>query len=107
MNGAAAGQEPAAGSPGDEVLDELSPDDLARLLGDGNELAAKVYENFVRYQALAARDRENMARLTQRLDEDCIMCVPYLDEDVHDIESLAQVNSYLFGTAGERDEMLA
>jgi anion-transporting ArsA/GET3 family ATPase len=99
---AVAGQEPARGSP----QDELSVDDLQRFLGDGDELAAKVYENFERYQALAARDRENMASLTQRLDEDCVMCVPYLDEDVHDVEGLAQVNSYLFGTAAERDELL-
>ena len=37
-----------------------------------DDLAAKVDENFERYQALAARDRENMARLTERLDEDCV-----------------------------------
>jgi anion-transporting ArsA/GET3 family ATPase len=92
---AVAGQEPATGLP--KV--GLSVDELQQALGDGDELAAKVYDNFVRYQALAARDRENMARLTQRLDEDCVVCVPYLDEDVHDVESLAQVNSYLFGAA--------
>ena len=55
-----------------------------------------MYENFERYRALAARDRENMARLTERLDEDCVLCVPYFDEDVHDLDGLAQVNRYLF-----------
>jgi anion-transporting ArsA/GET3 family ATPase len=86
--------------------DEVSVDDLQQLLGDGDELAAKVAENFQRYQALAVRDRENMARLTQRLDEDLVVCVPYFDEDVHDVEGLAQVNAYLFGSAAERQEIL-
>ena len=86
--------------------DRLSLDDLRQVLGDGDQLAAKVYENFERYQALAARDRENMARLTERLDEDCVLCVPYFDEDVHDVTGLAQVNEYLFGSAAEREEIL-
>ena len=70
------------------------------------DLAARVYENFEHYRALAARDRENMARLTERLDEDCVLCVPYFDEDVHDIDGLAQVNRYLFSSSAERREML-
>ena len=86
-------------------LDEL-PADLRRLLED-DDLAARVHENFERYQALAMRDRENMARLTARLEGDCIVCVPYFDEDVHDVTGLAQVNAYLFGSAAERREMLA
>ena len=51
---------------------------------------------------LAERDRENMALLTERLDEDCVLEVPYLDEDVHDIGGLAQVNRYLFAPSAER-----
>jgi anion-transporting ArsA/GET3 family ATPase len=101
MNGAATGQEPAAGLAQDDLAEELR-----RVLGDGDQLAAKVYENFERYQALAARDRENMARLTERLDEDCVLRVPYFDEDVHDVTGLAQVNEYLFGSAAEREEIL-
>jgi anion-transporting ArsA/GET3 family ATPase len=77
-------------------------EDLERFLGD-DELAAKVDENFGRYQALAARDRENMAHLVERLDQDSILCVPYFDEDIHDVDGLARVNSYLFGTAAERE----
>jgi anion-transporting ArsA/GET3 family ATPase len=100
------GQDGGTGGPQDErSVDDLLHD-LRRFLGDGDELAAKVYENFQRYQALAARDRENMARLTARLDEDCVVCVPYFDEDVHDVEGLAQVNAYLFGSAAERQEIL-
>ncbi|MGH2979407.1 MAG: ArsA family ATPase [Solirubrobacterales bacterium] len=86
--------------------DELSVDDLRHVLGDGDQLAGKVYENFERYRALAARDRENMTRLMQRLDENCVVCVPYFDEDVHDVDGLAQVNEYLFGSTAERKEIL-
>jgi anion-transporting ArsA/GET3 family ATPase len=100
VNGDAAGQDPATG-PEDDLLDQLE-----RVLDGNGELAATVYENFERYQALAARDRENLARLTKRLDDDCIVCVPYFDEDVHDIDGLAHVNSYLFGSTAERREIL-
>jgi anion-transporting ArsA/GET3 family ATPase len=97
----------ADGASGGEgpVRDGLTGE-LRQLLGDGNGLAARVAENFDRYQALAARDRENMAHLTARLREDCVLYVPYFDEDVHDVRGLAQVNAYLFGSAGERQEIL-
>jgi hypothetical protein len=80
-------------------------DDLERFLGHGDGLAVRVAENFDRYQALAARDRENMAHLTERLREDCVLYVPYFDEDVHDVQGLAQVNAYLFGSAAEREAL--
>jgi anion-transporting ArsA/GET3 family ATPase len=82
------------------------PAELERFLDGDSDLAARVHENFERYQALAARDRENLARLTERLDDDSIVCVPYFDQDVHDVEGLAQVNAYLFGSASERREIL-
>jgi anion-transporting ArsA/GET3 family ATPase len=81
-------------------------EELRHALPDGDDLAARVHENFMRYQALAARDRANMARLVRRLDEDCVLRVPYFDDDVHDVEGLAQVNAYLFGSAAERREIL-
>ena len=80
--------------------------EVERFLDGDADLATRVYDNFERYQALAARDRENLAHLTQRLDDDCIVCVPYFDQDVHDVEGLAQVNAYLFGSAAERREIL-
>ena len=101
VSGAADGHRPATGSAEDDLLAGLE----RFLEGDGS-LAARVYENFQRYQALAARDRENLGRLTQRLDDDCIVCVPYFDEDVHDVEGLAQVNAYLFGSTAERRAIL-
>ena len=32
--------------------------------------------------------------------------VPYLDEDVHDLGGLAEINRYLFASAEERREIL-
>ena len=32
--------------------------------------------------------------------------MPYFDEDVHDIDGLAQINRYLFASTAERREML-
>jgi anion-transporting ArsA/GET3 family ATPase len=87
-----------------DVLAHL-PDELRKTLDD-EDLARRVYGNFENYRALAARDRENMAQLTARLEEDCVLCVPYFDEDVHDIDGLAQVNRYLFASSAERREML-
>jgi anion-transporting ArsA/GET3 family ATPase len=73
---------------------------------EGVRLAAKVHENFRHYRALAERDRQNIADLTERLEEDCIIQVPQLDDDVHDIAGLAEINRYLFASAEERRGML-
>jgi anion-transporting ArsA/GET3 family ATPase len=91
---------------GTDSREEDLPAELERFLDVDGDLAARVCENFDRYQALAARDRANLARLTERLDEDSIVCVPYFDQDVHDVEGLAHVNAYLFGSAAERREIL-
>jgi len=36
-----------------------------------------------------------------------VIRVPYLDEDVHDLAGLAQINKYLFATGEERVAMAA
>jgi hypothetical protein len=36
-----------------------------------------------------------------------VIRVPYLDEDVHDLGGLAQINRYLFATEPEREEIAA
>ncbi len=36
-----------------------------------------------------------------------VICVPYFDEDVHDLGGLMEVNRYLFGTAEEREALAA
>jgi anion-transporting ArsA/GET3 family ATPase len=68
--------------------------DLISLLGD--ELAAKVTANFADYQALAARDRANLKRLTEELADEPLIVVPELDGDVHDVEGLRALADHLF-----------
>jgi hypothetical protein len=36
-----------------------------------------------------------------------VIRVPYLDEDVHDLTGLAQINRYLFATSEERAAIAA
>jgi hypothetical protein len=36
-----------------------------------------------------------------------VIRVPYLDEDVHDLAGLAEINRYLFATSEERAELAA
>jgi anion-transporting ArsA/GET3 family ATPase len=86
----------------DGVADE--PGELAKLLGDEG-LARRVIENFGDYQALAERDAANIERLTRELRSSVVIRVPYLDEDVHDLAGLAEINRYLFATGEERIEM--
>jgi anion-transporting ArsA/GET3 family ATPase len=99
---------PDYGTGGSSGHDALAADIERSLDGtqDAAELAAKVAENFERYQMLAARDRDNMRLLTERLDEDRVLEVPYFDEDVHDVAGLARVNRYLFASGAERRELL-
>jgi anion-transporting ArsA/GET3 family ATPase len=99
---------PDYGTGGSTGHDALAADIERSLDGtrDAAGLAAKVAENFERYQMLAKRDRENMRLLTERLDEDRVLEVPYFDEDVHDVAGLARVNRYLFASGAERRELL-
>ena len=79
-------------------------DELAAELGD--KLAGRVAENFRDYHVLARRDARNIERLGRQLRDDRLLLVPYLDEDVHDIEGLSRLNRYLFATEVERQKML-
>jgi anion-transporting ArsA/GET3 family ATPase len=98
-----AGMDDSAAGQNDELRAELERS------FDGTpgaaDLAMRVAENFERYQMLAERDRQNMSVLTNRLSEECVLEVPYFDEDVHDIAGLAMINRYLFGTEKEREEL--
>jgi len=82
------------------------PAALAENLGD-EDLARRVATNFGDYQALAERDARNIKRLTNELSTKRVIRVPYLDEDVHDLAGLAQINRYLFATGKERVAMAA
>jgi anion-transporting ArsA/GET3 family ATPase len=79
---------------------------LAGRLGD-EDLAPRVAENFADYQALAERDARNIAHLAAELRTRGVIRVPYLDEDVHDLGGLAEINRYLFASAAQREAIAA
>jgi anion-transporting ArsA/GET3 family ATPase len=82
------------------------PAALTEKLGD-EDLAGRVAENFADYQALAERDARNIERLAKELRTQGVIRVPYLDEDVHDLAGLAEINRYLFASSEERIEIAA
>jgi anion-transporting ArsA/GET3 family ATPase len=82
------------------------PAALAERLGDA-ELAGRVAENFADYQALADRDARNIDRLAAELRTRGVIRVPHLDEDVHDLAGLAEINRYLFANSEEREAIAA
>lgn len=104
MNEAAGGQEPPAGLRSRDLRVELEHS-LDGTPGAA-ELAEKIAENFENYLVLAERDRQNMALLHKRVADECVLEVPYLDEDVHDIAGLAHINRYLFASSAERQQLL-
>jgi len=79
---------------------------LAEKLGDG-DLAGRLAGNFADYQALAERDARNIEHLASELRTKGVIRVPYLDEDVHDIAGLAEVNRYLFANTEQREAIAA
>ncbi len=81
--------------------DGALPAALTEALGD-EDLARRTLENFGEYQALAERDAANIERLAREMGAHEVIRVPYLDEDVHDLAGLAQINRYLFASSAER-----
>jgi anion-transporting ArsA/GET3 family ATPase len=94
--------------PAEELGEESEdlPAALAEKLGD-EDLARRVAANFSDYQALAERDARNIERLEREMRTKGVIRVPYLDEDVHDLAGLAEINRYLFATSKERIAMAA
>ncbi len=82
------------------------PAALGKRLGD-EDLAQRVAENFADYQALAERDARNIDRLAAELRAKGVIRVPYLDEDVHDLAGLSEINRYLFASSAEREAIAA
>jgi anion-transporting ArsA/GET3 family ATPase len=80
--------------------------ELGEKLGD-EDLAKRLADNFADYQALAERDSGNIERLARELRAQGVIRVPYLDEDVHDLAGLAEINRYLFASSEERIEIAA
>ncbi|MGH2955949.1 MAG: ArsA family ATPase [Solirubrobacterales bacterium] len=79
--------------------------DLRELLDD--ELAERVAANFSDYQALAQRDARNVKHLAAELNAKRVIRVPYMDEDVHDLEGLLKIDRYLFATEEQREALAA
>ena len=73
---------------GDDDLSSLDPD-----------LAEKVAANFKDFHALAERDRRNVEELTADMGDRPLIVVPYLDEDIHDLDGIEAVNDYLFAAS--------
>jgi anion-transporting ArsA/GET3 family ATPase len=74
---------------------------------DDEDLAQRVAKNFADYQALAERDARNIEHLATELRTKGVIRVPYLDEDVHDLGGLAEINRYLFASSEQRLEIAA
>jgi anion-transporting ArsA/GET3 family ATPase len=87
-------------APDEDVVGEL-----IEALGD-EDLATRAAASLADHRALARRDRRNIERLRAELRARPVIQVPYLDEDVHDLPGLMEINRYLFATEPER-EMLA
>ncbi|MDX6638366.1 MAG: hypothetical protein QOJ01_1877, partial [Solirubrobacterales bacterium] len=58
-------------------------------------------------RALAERDRQNVERLAEAMRTSSVIQVPYLDDDVHDLAGLMEVNRYLFASGAEERMSLA
>jgi anion-transporting ArsA/GET3 family ATPase len=78
-------------------VEEPGDDDLPASIDP--ELARKIEANFADFHALALRDKKNVEELTADMGERPIFIVPYLDEDIHDLEGIEAMDEYLF--AGE------
>jgi len=78
-----------SGEPPRTALDELL----------GEELGGKVARNLEDVHRLAVRDRDSVGRLSRELGgRASIVRVPHLDDDVHDIGGLAEMDQHLFET---------
>jgi anion-transporting ArsA/GET3 family ATPase len=86
--------------------DDLPATLTAKLDGDA-DLAQRVVANFSDYQALAERDARNIEHLAGELRATTVIRVPHLDEDVHDLIGLIEIDRYLFATGEERVAMAA
>jgi anion-transporting ArsA/GET3 family ATPase len=93
----------------EETLDEPGTDlmgELEQELGE-RDLAERVAANFEDFRALSARDGENVRHLAAEMRTRAVIQVPYLDEDVHDLAGLMEVNRYLFASGAEERAAIA
>jgi hypothetical protein len=66
-----------------------------------------VVANLDDYAALSARDRRNVEHLAAEMRTRAVIQVPYLDEDVHDLAGLMEINRYLFASGSEERNRIA
>jgi anion-transporting ArsA/GET3 family ATPase len=71
-----------------------------------DDLAGRVAANFDDFKALAERDAANIEHLARELKQKQVIRVPYLDEDVHDLAGLLEINRYLFAESAEQREAI-
>ena len=81
-------------------------DELAEALSDA-DLAHRVVANLADYAALSARDHHNVEHLAAEIRTRAVIQVPYLDEDVHDLTGLMEINRYLFASGSEERAAIA
>jgi anion-transporting ArsA/GET3 family ATPase len=79
--------------------EDLGPK-LVDALGD-EDLARRVEDNFADFRTLSERDREAVRHLAAEMRTRAVIEVPYLDEDVHDLAGLMEINRYLFASGSE------
>jgi anion-transporting ArsA/GET3 family ATPase len=85
--------------------EELGPE-LSDAVGD-EDLAARVRQNFEAFRVLSERDRRNVEHLAAEMRTRAVIRVPYLDEDIHDLGGLMEVNRYLFASGSEERAEIA
>jgi anion-transporting ArsA/GET3 family ATPase len=92
-----------------DMLAGREPDALDATLAEelGAQLARAVARNFHDYHVLARRDERNIAALERELDFRPLLLVPYLDDDIHDLDGLWRVHRYLFSGDRERARLIA
>jgi anion-transporting ArsA/GET3 family ATPase len=71
---------------------------------ENEDLAHRLARNLAEYDVLAVRDQKNIDKLTDALNGEPVIRIPYLDTDVHDIAGLCEINRFLFVDEGKRVE---
>jgi anion-transporting ArsA/GET3 family ATPase len=79
--------------------------EVKKAVKDG-DLADRVVANFEDFKALAERDAANIEHLAKELKQKRVIRVPYLDEDVHDLRGLLEIDRYLFAASTEQREAI-
>jgi anion-transporting ArsA/GET3 family ATPase len=67
---------------------------------DGTDLGG-LYRNLAEFQLVAAREEEHLALLLPAVPEAAVVRVPFLRDDVHDLEGLAAVGRHLMRRPGD------